>query len=215
MRRKKQKNRKTNVYAQKKIHVTQVVIIALAIVSALFVWFFGFRPFLVHGMSMYPSFNTSFVDTQKTSIIKGDYLIIDAFSYRFLEDPKRLDVVVAKGPAEPGKYILKRIIGLPNEQIHLTGNTVAITDIDGNTVALDEELYINKEDPASYKSQTIHLNNNQYYLLGDNRTNSLDSRVWGALTKEKIIGRVVLRLYPFNKIEVTPGNIDKSGEDVL
>ena len=192
----------------------QMIVMAAGILSALFVWFFGFRPFLVNGISMYPSFNASFADTTKSSLIAGDYLIIDAFSYRFLEDPQRFDVIVAESPIEPGKHLLKRIIGLPNEQIHFSDTAIKVTDADKTSFTLDEP-YLNREQSPLYKNQTIQLNEGQYLILGDNRMNSLDSRAWGALTKERIIGRVVLRLYPFDAVTVLPGSVDQSPSDVL
>ena len=192
----------------------QMIVMAVGILSALFVWFFGFRPFLVNGISMYPSFNASFADTAKSSLIAGDYLIIDAFSYRFLEDPQRFDVIVAESPIEPGKHLLKRIIGLPNEQIHFSDTAIEVTAANKTSFTLDEP-YLNQEQAPLYKNQTIQLNEDQYLILGDNRMNSLDSRAWGALTKERIIGRVVLRLYPFDEVTVLPGSVDQSPSDVL
>ena len=186
----------------KKMDTGKTIIVVSGILTAVFAWFFGFRPFLVNGISMYPTFNAP-AKNSTFSFITGDYLIIDAFSYRFLKEPKRLDVVVARSPIEPRRHLLKRIIGLPNEQVRLFGNTVEITTQDNRTFILHES-YINQEETISYKNQTIQLGNNQYFLLGDNRTNSLDSRVWGALTRDKIIGHVILRLYPFDKAGVAP-----------
>lgn len=208
---KKQKDKETQ---GRKINTGQTVIIVSGMLTAVFAWFFGFRPFLVNGISMYPTFNASSVNKETRSFIVGDYLIIDAFSYRFLENPKRLDVVVAKSPIEPGKHLLKRIVGLPNEQIHLSGGTVTITTPDSKPFILNEP-YINREKTALYKNQTVQLGDSQYFLLGDNRTNSLDSRVWGGLTRDRIIGRVILRLYPFSEVGVTPGSIDKNTFSVL
>ncbi|MCY4577135.1 MAG: signal peptidase I [Candidatus Kaiserbacteria bacterium] len=197
------------------VDITKTIVMTAGIVSAIFVWFFGFRPFLVNGISMYPSFNASFVAaSESSSLIAGDYLIIDAFSYRFLEDPQRFDVIVAKSPIEPGKHLLKRIIGLPNEHIRLSDTTIEVTTADNTSFTLHEP-YINQEQLPLYKNQTIQLGGDQYLILGDNRMNSLDSRVWGALTKDRIIGRVVLRLYPFDEAAVLPGNVDLYPSHVL
>ena len=197
-----------------RVDIVQVSVMVAGILFALFVWFFGFRPFLVNGISMYPSFNASFTDTSASSLISGDYLIIDAFSYRFLEDPERFDVIVAKSPIEPGKHLLKRIIGLPNEQIRFSDAAIEITTADNTSFVLHEP-YINKEQSPHYKKQTMQLSENQYFILGDNRMNSLDSRVWGALTKDHIIGRVVLRLYPFDEATTLPGDVDPDTRNVL
>ena len=209
-RRTRQKRGRGTGEEERKIAIQRISIIGAGIATAIFAWFFGFRPFLVNGISMYPTFNASSVtDKQPWSLIAGDYLIIDAFSYRFLEDPERLDVIVAKSPIEPGRHLLKRIIGLPNEQIRLAGNTIEITTVDSKTFTLNEP-YVNREQRVLYKNKTVQLGDDEYFLLGDNRSNSLDSRVWGALTREGIVGRVLLRLYPFSETEIRPGNIDRS-----
>lgn len=209
------KKKKERDYQQRNAVIERTIVIGAGMVTALFVWFFGFRPFLVNGISMYPTFNASFVGKKGGwSPLSGDYLVIDAFSYRFLEDPERLDVIVAKSPIEPGRHLLKRIIGLPNERISVSRNTITITTPDGQTMVLDEP-YINQEEQASYKDTVVQLGDNQYFLLGDNRTNSLDSRVWGALTKDRIVGRVILRLYPLDEVEVRPGSVDRGTLNVL
>ena len=211
---KKQNTATAKKGGREKMDMTQMVVMTAGILSAVFVWFFGFRPFLVNGISMYPSFNASFADSSKSSLIAGDYLIIDAFSYRFLENPKRFDVIVAKSPIEPGKHLLKRIIGLPNEQIRFSDVAIEIVTTNNTSFTLDEP-YVNREQVAMYKNQTVQLRDDQYLILGDNRMNSLDSRVWGALSRDRIIGRVVLRLYPFDEVEVLPGSVDASPFNVL
>ena len=189
-------------------HERNTPIILFGICAAIVTWFFGFRPFLVNGISMYPTFNAFFVTNDDTGhLIQGDYLIIDIFSYLFLHEPERFDVVVARSPIKPGRYLLKRVIGLPNERVRLSGNTVEITGENGERTVLFEP-YINREKTAAYTDQVTQLGDGQYFLLGDNRSNSLDSRVWGSLTKDNIVGRVILRLYPFDSSIVFPGRVD-------
>ncbi|MDE0243445.1 MAG: signal peptidase I [Candidatus Kaiserbacteria bacterium] len=178
--------------------------ILIAIVVALCTWFFGFRPFVVNGSSMYPTFNMS--DNQSSFLITGDYLIVDLFSYTFLSDPKRFDVVVSVSSDDPGKHLLKRIIGLPNETVRLSGDSVRIMTANGETKTLYEP-YINQQVSLHYRNQTTRLGDGQYFVLGDNRANSLDSRTWGALDQENIVGRALVRLYPFDQIDVHPGSV--------
>ena len=109
---------------------------------------------------------------------------------------------------------MKRIIGLPNEQIYLSDAGIEITATDNTSFTLYEP-YINQKHLPLYKNQTIQLSGDQYLILGDNRMNSLDSRVWGALTRDHIIGRVVLRLYPFDEATVLPGSVDLRTSNVL
>ncbi len=178
-----------------------IIIILAGALCAAAVWFLGFRPFLVNGASMYPTFNASFEDSNDMRLIGGDYLIIDIFSYIFIHEPERLDVIVFRSPTEPGRYLLKRIIALPNEQVRLAGTTVTVTGENGEVLTLTEP-YINRRDIVSYKSKTWRLGEDEYFLLGDNRARSLDSRVWGSLPKHRIVGRVIARLYPFSMIDL-------------
>lgn len=199
-------NEQNKATEKNQMNTWEISIIVIGILCGLCTWLFGFRPFLVNGLSMYPTFNTAFTDSNTIDIpfLRGDYLIIDIFSYRFHSDPERYDVIVFRSPVEPNRYLLKRVIGLPNEQVHLNGTEVTVTKINGDTMTLDEP-YINQEEVITYRNRTVRLSDNQYFMLGDNRTNSLDSRVWGALPEENIVGRVALRLYPFDMAGKNPG----------
>lgn len=130
----------------------------------------------------------------------GDYLIIDEISYR-LSDPKRGDVVVLKYPLDVSQRFIKRIVGLPGETVDIKNGTILITK-DGKTFTLDEKKYL----PAVSTEGNVHivLKENQYFVLGDNRPFSYDSRRWGALPREDIVGKAVLRLYPFSSISYIP-----------
>jgi signal peptidase I len=110
----------------------------------------------------------------------GDYLIVDELTYHF-ESPQRGDVIVFRYPGDPSIFYIKRIVGLPGETVHITNGTVMITKTDGA------------------------LGAGQYFVMGDNRPESSDSRVWGPLPAQNIIGRVFLRLLPANEIGVLPG----------
>ncbi len=160
----------------------EMILIAFLIVFP--IRMFIIQPFIVHGSSMEPNFYSR------------DYLIIDEISYRF-RDPKRFEVIVFKAPNRPSQYYIKRIIGLPNEKVEIKDGKIFITDQEGKTFELKEEYLPNKE-TSGYVS--ITLRQNQYFVLGDNRSASYDSRNWGPLDKSLIIGRVWLRLWPYNRI---------------
>lgn len=147
------------------------------------------QPFIVSGASMYPTFETS------------DYLIVDEISYR-LEDPSRGDVIVFKYPNDPSKYFIKRIIGLPGETVDIDGIKVKITNSDNPNGLELNEPYVNYN-----RNSTTHvtLESDEYFVMGDNRFASSDSRVWGPLKKKFIIGHAFLRLFPVKKIGVNPG----------
>ncbi len=167
--------------------VSKIVIIALAIVIP--IRYFLFQPFFVKGQSMEPNFET------------GDYLIVDELSYRFRE-PQRGEVVVFKYPKDPSQRFIKRIIGLPGETIEIENGRVKIQK-DNQEIKLDESNYLSiLETLGSIK---VSLGENEYFVLGDNRLFSSDSRRWGNVPKKNIIGRVYLRAWPFAalaKIEI-------------
>lgn len=124
----------------------------------------------------------------------GDYLIVDEISYRF-RLPQRGEVVVFKNPVNPAQRYIKRIIGLPGERIKIEDGNVFIGDADGNMVLLDESHYLSN-DIKTLGAVDIVINQDEYFVMGDNRYHSSDSRRWGLLPKEDIVGRVLLRLWP-------------------
>ncbi|MCX6757590.1 MAG: signal peptidase I [Candidatus Nomurabacteria bacterium] len=169
--------------------LVKFAIIAIIIVIPIRV--FIAQPFIVSGSSMIPTFQ----DRQ--------YLIIDEISYRF-SDPKRGDVIVFHYPNDPSKFFIKRIIGLPNEKIELTKGEVTIINNDRpEGFKLDQSFIENH----SYETDAPYqLKDKEYFVMGDNRSGSYDSRAWGAVPQKLITGRVLLRLLPLNKISTFPGN---------
>jgi signal peptidase I len=161
------------------IDIAKIVIIALAIVLP--IRFFLFQPFFVKGESMEPNFKN------------GDYLIVDEISYR-LRAPERGEVIVFKYPSDPSQLFIKRIIGLPGETVDIENNKINISK-DEKAQDLDESSYLNS-DINTWGSIKLTLGKDEYFVLGDNRLFSYDSRRFGILPKEDIIGRVVLRAWP-------------------
>jgi len=172
------------------LEIVEFAFIALLIVIP--VRMFIAQPFIVSGASMEDTFHT------------GEYLIIDQVSYH-LEEPARGDVIVFRYPQDPSKFFIKRIIALPGDTIEIKGNIVTLTTKDGETLTLDEP-YIKSMAPNTTLTET--LGEREYFVMGDNRDASSDSRVWGVLQKEKIIGRAFLRLFPFSEAELFPGEYD-------
>ncbi len=126
----------------------------------------------------------------------GDYLLVDEISYRF-EAPQRGDVVVLKSPQDKSVYYIKRIVGLPGEDVVVDGSTVKI-----NGQALDEK-YLPSGIMNDWTGHVEYkLNNQQYFVMGDNRLNSFDSRYWGPLNRADIIGLVKVRLWPPKSIDI-------------
>ena len=175
-------------------------IIAIAAIVVVPIRYFVFQPFLVKGASMEPNFRD------------GDYLIIDELSYR-LRNPERGEVVVFHYPFDPSQRFIKRVIGLPGETVAIKNGQVDITTEDGATVVLPEPyvqgVFTIAGNAAGGNSTT--LKSDEYFVLGDNRAHSFDSREWGLVNRKFIIGRTVLRAWPlmywttyFSEINYSP-----------
>lgn len=165
--------------------------IAIIFAALIGIRFFVAEPFLVYGSSMEPNFET------------GDYLIIDEVSYK-VGKPVRGDVVVLVPPNEPNKHFIKRIIGLPEETVVVKGDKVTIVNKEHPNGFLLSEPYVKFQ---SDKESTYTLTKDQYFVMGDNRAVSFDSRSWGPLPASNITGKAFLRLYPFSGISVRPGEV--------
>ena len=161
--------------------IVKIVIIAAIIVAP--IRYFLFQPFFVRGQSMDPNFEN------------GDYLIIDELSYRFRE-PKRGEVVVFKSPQNSSQRFIKRIVGLPGETVEIKDGKVIIYDPGLLPQVLDESSYLSLG-LITLGDVKVTLEEDEYFVLGDNRDFSLDSRRFGPLSQDKIIGRVILRAWPF------------------
>lgn len=163
-----------------------VKIIIISLVIILPIRYYLVQPFFVKGASMEDDFHD------------GDYLLIDEINYRFNE-PKRGDVIVFRYPENPSQFFIKRIIGLPGETIVIKNDEITIHNSD-----FPEGFNLN-ENYLSLDQETIgffseNLDDDEYYVLGDNRLQSSDSRRWGSLEKRFITGRAFFRLWPFTRI---------------
>jgi signal peptidase I len=157
------------------------------------------QPFIVSGASMDPTFED------------GEYLIVDQISKR-IEDPERESVIIFRYPAEPNKFYIKRVIGLPGETVKINDGVVTIFNAEypensSNGLVLNEP-YISAENQKSDDFE-MSLNENEYFVMGDNRLGSFDSRSWGPVPKRLIIGRPVARLLPVSRAGVLPGDFSQ------
>lgn len=161
--------------------ISKIVIIALVIVFP--IRYFIFQPFFVRGESMEPNFQN------------GDYLIVDEISYR-LRDPQRGEVIVFKYPLNPSQRYIKRIVGLPGETVEIAAGDVNVYNQNGVPQLIDEDYL-----PESLQTAgeiNLQLSDSEYFVMGDNRPFSSDSRRWGVLPKNNIIGKVFLRVWPIS-----------------
>lgn len=167
----------------------------LQFVVVTLVLFFGIKyfiaqPFLVDGLSMSPNFET------------GNYLIVDRLSYH-LHEPERLDVVVFQFPKDPTRYFIKRIIGLPGERVVVRNNVTTIYNTEHPEGFVVKEPFVVLH--STLDATDVTLGSDEYFVMGDNRRESYDSRSWGPLNKSFISGRAFLRLYPFTQVQYMPG----------
>lgn len=189
-----QYNRDNRLLGREKIidflkETAKVVIISLAIILP--VRYFLIQPFYVKGASMEPNF------------YDHEYLIINEVGYRF-NNPQRGDIVVFRYPKNPKLFFIKRVIGLPGERVKIEDGKVYISQ-DGTSFNPLTEEYL----PADVSTELslrgysdVLLAADEYFLLGDNRGQSLDSRIFGPVKKDFIVGRTWLRGWPFNRLTV-------------
>lgn len=170
------------------IEMVRFALIALIIVIP--IRLFIAQPFIVSGASMEDTFHS------------GEYIIVDQVSYYF-HPPKRGDVIIFRYPRDPSKFFIKRVIGLPGETINITNNTVLISNKTNPQGFTLDESYIKSMQPGT--RLTKKLAPEEYFVMGDNRDQSSDSRTWGVLPQEKIIGRALLRLFPPQTLDYLPG----------
>lgn len=161
-------------------------IVLVAVITVVIIRNFLIQPFLVSGASMEPNFSS------------GDYLLIDEITYRFRE-PERGEVAVFHYPGDESTYYIKRIIGLPGERLAITDGKIIIFNKEHPKGFNPEERYLPLGLGTSGKKEIV-LKDSEYFVLGDNRNYSFDSRSWGNLQKAEIVGLVRLRLWPFNKV---------------
>lgn len=166
--------------------VLEVAIVAVG--AVVLIRAFLVQPFLVSGASMVPTFED------------GDYLLVDELTYR-LRSPQRGEVAVFHYPNDESTYFIKRVVGLPGEHVSIEDGKVVITNAEHTEGFVLDESYL------AFGSMTegeadVDLGGDQYFVLGDNRPYSFDSRSWGALTADELVGVVRLRLWPLKMVKV-------------
>lgn len=153
------------------------------------------QPFIVDGGSMIPTFHNK------------EFLLVDKLSYR-IKEPSRGDVAIFKlyeGTQNPygGKHLIKRVIGLPNERVVVKNGVTTIYNAENpEGFTIDESFIVYKD---LYKTIDLTLGSEEYFMMGDNRTQSYDSRDWGPLDKKNIKGQVLFRVFPFTELDYEPG----------
>jgi signal peptidase I len=172
------------------LEILRFSLIALIIVIP--IRMFVAQPFIVSGASMQNTFHT------------GEYLIVDQLTYHFRE-AARGEVIVFRYPKDPSKFFIKRVIGIPGDTINIEGNTVRISNAANPNGLILDEPYV--KSMANGTTMTEVLGDREYFVMGDNRDQSSDSRIWGILQEERIIGRAFVRLFPPSAFDYLPGAV--------
>lgn len=165
------------------------IVVALAIFVV--VYFFFYQPHQVKGASMEPNFHD------------GEYILTNKFLYNF-QDPKRGDVIVFKSPQNPEIDFIKRVIGLPGDRVKLSNNKFFINGIEVQEPYLAKEVYTYNGNFLKDGTESV-VPKDHYFVSGDNRPRSSDSREWGPIVRDSIIGKSQLRYWPLEKFGVIPG----------
>ena len=182
------------------LEIIKIVILAFVIIVPIRV--FLFQPFFVQGASMEPNFEN------------GEYLIINELGYKktsveisgadiFTVKPwkgvARQEPIVFRYPLDQSKFFIKRVIGLPNEKVEIKNGQVRIYNSDHpEGFVLDESAYLSKNVKTGSEI-SITLAEDEYFVMGDNRPYSSDSRSWGPISVKDIIGKVAVRAWPLGK----------------
>jgi signal peptidase I len=152
------------------------------------------QPFIVDGASMDPTFDT------------GDYLIVDELTYHF-KTPERGSVLIFKYPKDPRKSFIKRVIGLPGDTVSISDGNVRITNEENPDGFQLEEPYV---EIGKRENFTTSLDDGEFFVMGDNRQGSADSRIWGPVPEDNIVGRPIVRLWKM--ISIFPGDYSQRVE---
>jgi len=169
------------------LEIVKTVIISLAIILP--IRYFVIQPFMVDGASMEPNF------------FDNEYLIINEISYRFTE-PQRGDVIVFKNPENETQFFIKRVIALPKETIKIEEGDIYIRVQGGeNFIKIDESDYL-PETTQTFGNYELELKKDEYFVLGDNRRNSKDSRTIGPIKENLIMGKAWIRGFPIDRFSI-------------
>ena len=161
----------------------KVVVISMAIIVP--IRYFLVQPFFVKGASMEPTFQD------------GNYILIDELTYDF-RNPNRGDIIVFRFPEDRTQFFIKRVIGLPEETIEIKNSIIKIYNKQHPEGLVLPEPYLERGQVTG-GNMRVKLDPKEYFVLGDNRLRSSDSRIWGNVNRSLITGRVFFRALPINE----------------
>ena len=158
-----------------------IELIAIAAGLAFLIHTFIFQPVRVDGPSM------------SYTLLDDEYMIVTKYDY-WLGEPERFDVVICRYPGRGRTNFVKRLVGLPGDTVSMLNGTLYV-----NGEAVDEPYITNH---ANYDMEAVTLGENEYFVLGDNRSSSNDSHIIGPLSRDQIKGHVRLVVFPFSQFRV-------------
>ncbi len=185
--------------SQGKLHqiIDALKYILLALVVVIPIRAYIAQPFIVQGNSMFPTLHNH------------EYLIVNEM-VKLTQNYRRGDVVILHYPNDPSRYFVKRIIGLPGETVTVKGTEVTISGpMHAEPFVLDEPYVAESQKKNDFV--TRNLNYDEFFVMGDNRAQSSDSRIWGPVPREYMDGTAMIRLFPFTSIAYKPGSLEKFG----
>ena len=185
------------------LEIVKVIILAVIIIVPIRI--FLFQPFLVQGASMEPTFENSeylIVNELGHKKTEADFGDKNLFTVNPFEDIKRQTVIVFRYPKDRTQFFIKRVIGLPGEKVQIQDGKITIYNSEyPDGFQLDESNYLASSVKTSGNLVTT-LKDDEYFVMGDNRSASSDSRVWGPIQKSDVIGTVVVRAWPLNRMNI-------------
>lgn len=173
--------------------IARVLLISAAVVLP--IRYFIAQPFIVRGASMEPNFEDR------------EYLIVDELSY-YMRPPKRGEAIIFRYPKDPSQFFIKRIIGLPGEKIQIQKGKVMISNSAYPEGFVLDESYLEPPGRLTRPDGTHTLDAEEYFVLGDNRDFSSDSRIWGPLERKFMVGRAFFRAWPASRFGILSGGFN-------
>jgi len=170
------------------LDLIETVVIALAVF--VMIYLFLFQPHQVRGSSMYPNFQD------------GEYILTDKISYR-LKEPQRGDVIIFRAPRNQEYDYIKRIIGLPGDTVKIENNQMYINN-QHLTEAYLPSFFSTHSGAFLHPGVGVVIPEDEFFVLGDNRSHSSDSREWGFVPRENIVGKALLRYWPTDRVGTVP-----------
>lgn len=137
--------------------------------------------------------------SMKPTLIEGDRIIVNKFIYRFAR-PKTGDVIVFKYPVEPKKDFIKRLVGIPGDTLQIIDGKIIVNDRPLSGAVFKDIFYYNRGEYADVDKITVPKDS--YFVLGDNSANSVDSRYWGFVPKNYLLGKAMVVFWPVNRLKV-------------